>query len=93
VTEVRTVSARSANVPVACRRAIALTRRLKGVGDRATLEAMRVEFRAAADACVLPEDCEEALAQGSKLFFEVQKNRQEALAIVRAFEAAAAGCR
>jgi hypothetical protein len=93
VTEARTVSGKSANVPLACRQAIALTRRLKGVGDRATLEEMRAEFRAAADACDLPDACDEALAQGSKLFFEVQKNRQEALAIVRAFEAAAEGCR
>jgi hypothetical protein len=87
------VSAESANVPVACRRAITLTRRLEGVGDRATLEAMQVEFRAAADACELPEACARALAKGSKLFFEEQKNRQEALASVRQFEAAAAGCR
>jgi hypothetical protein len=54
---------------------------------------MQVEFRIAADACKLPDACAEALAQGSKLFFEEQKNRAEALAIVQAFEAAAAGCR
>jgi hypothetical protein len=93
VTAVRTVSAGSSNVPVACRQAIALTRRLKGVGDRTTLAEMQADFRAAADACVLPDACHEALAQGSKLFFDEQKDRQEALAVVRAFEAAAAGCR
>jgi hypothetical protein len=93
VTEVKTVSAKGANVPAACRQAIALTRQLKGVADRATLEEMKVDFRAAADACELPEACHEALTQGSKLFFEEQKNRQEALAIVREFEAAASGCR
>jgi hypothetical protein len=92
VTQVKTVSASSANVPVACRQAIALTRRLKGASRAKWLE-MQGEFRAAADACELPTACEEALAQGSKLFFEEQKNREEALAIVRAFEAAAAGCR
>jgi hypothetical protein len=92
VTEVKTVSASSANVPVACRQAIALTRRLKGA-SRAEWLGMQADFRAAADACELPADCDEALAQGSKLFFEEQKNRNEALAIVRAFEAAAAGCR
>jgi hypothetical protein len=86
------VSGRGANVPIACRQAIALTRRLKGASRDQWLQ-MQGEFRAAADACELPAACDEALAQGSRLFFNEQKNRKEALTIVRAFEAAAADCR
>ena len=83
----------STHVPVACLRALALVRTTEGLTDRAKLAQLQDTFRAVAPSCRLPDACKEALTQGAKLIFETQLTRAEALAIVRQFRSAEAGCR
>lgn len=94
LTETTTVSIqRSTHLPVACLQALALIRATKGLVSRARLAQMQADFRAVVPSCKIPDACKEAFNTGAKLLFETQQTRAEALAIVREFQAAAAGCR